>query len=163
MDMRHWAWLRRGYWRYRNLIDWLISLDDKRMILIQFKPHLPYDYNLVIRNELVQYWILLVSTISRNCLHLYLLSTSEPTACELMPWQNVHHSSFRRCAETMCAQCSSFWPRSFWIVVDLLLDSVTKQLTFLVKCWIFDYGWNGRIVVVKNRESLRELFFSFSL
>ena len=21
---RHWAWLRRGYWRYRNLIDWLI-------------------------------------------------------------------------------------------------------------------------------------------
>ena len=21
----HWAWLRRGYWRYRNLIDWLID------------------------------------------------------------------------------------------------------------------------------------------
>ena len=21
--LRHWAWLRRGYWRYRNLIDWL--------------------------------------------------------------------------------------------------------------------------------------------
>ena len=24
--LRHWAWLRRGYWRYRNLIDWLIDL-----------------------------------------------------------------------------------------------------------------------------------------
>ena len=23
--LRHWAWLRRGYWRYRNLIDWLID------------------------------------------------------------------------------------------------------------------------------------------
>ena len=22
--MRHWAWLRRGYWRYRNLVDWLM-------------------------------------------------------------------------------------------------------------------------------------------
>ena len=22
---RHWAWLRRGYWRYRNLVDWLID------------------------------------------------------------------------------------------------------------------------------------------
>ena len=22
--LHHWAWLRRGYWRYRNLIDWLI-------------------------------------------------------------------------------------------------------------------------------------------
>ena len=22
---RHWAWLRRGYWRYRRLIDWLID------------------------------------------------------------------------------------------------------------------------------------------
>ena len=22
---RHWAWLRRGYWRYRSLIDWLID------------------------------------------------------------------------------------------------------------------------------------------
>ena len=22
---RHWAWLRRGYWRYRNLIDWLVA------------------------------------------------------------------------------------------------------------------------------------------
>ena len=22
---RHWAWLRRGYWRYRDLIDWLID------------------------------------------------------------------------------------------------------------------------------------------
>ena len=22
--LRHWAWLRRGYWRYRNLIDWLV-------------------------------------------------------------------------------------------------------------------------------------------
>ena len=21
----HWAWLRRGYWRYRSLIDWLIG------------------------------------------------------------------------------------------------------------------------------------------
>ena len=24
--LRHWAWLRRGYWRYRNLIDWLIDV-----------------------------------------------------------------------------------------------------------------------------------------
>ena len=23
--LRHWAWLLRGYWRYRNLIDWLID------------------------------------------------------------------------------------------------------------------------------------------
>ena len=23
--LRHWAWLRRGYWRYRSLIDWLID------------------------------------------------------------------------------------------------------------------------------------------
>ena len=23
---RHWAWLRRGYWPYRSLIDWLICL-----------------------------------------------------------------------------------------------------------------------------------------
>ena len=23
--LRHWAWLRRGYWCYRNLIDWLID------------------------------------------------------------------------------------------------------------------------------------------
>ena len=23
---RHWAWLRRGYWHYRNLIDWLIEV-----------------------------------------------------------------------------------------------------------------------------------------
>ena len=23
---RHWAWLRRGYWRYRTLIDWFIYL-----------------------------------------------------------------------------------------------------------------------------------------
>ena len=22
---RHWVWLRRGYWRYRSLIDWLID------------------------------------------------------------------------------------------------------------------------------------------
>ena len=22
---RHWAWLRRGYWCYRNLVDWLID------------------------------------------------------------------------------------------------------------------------------------------
>ena len=22
---RHWAWLRRGYWHYRSLIDWLID------------------------------------------------------------------------------------------------------------------------------------------
>ena len=22
--LRHWAWLHRGYWRYRNLIDWLM-------------------------------------------------------------------------------------------------------------------------------------------
>ena len=22
--LRHWAWLRRGYWRYRNLNDWFI-------------------------------------------------------------------------------------------------------------------------------------------
>ena len=22
---RHWAWLHRGYWRYRSLIDWLID------------------------------------------------------------------------------------------------------------------------------------------
>ena len=26
---RHWAWLRRGYWRYRNLIDWLIEKTPK--------------------------------------------------------------------------------------------------------------------------------------
>ena len=24
--LRYWAWLRWGYWRYRNLIDWLIML-----------------------------------------------------------------------------------------------------------------------------------------
>ena len=24
--LRHWTWLRRGYWRYRNLIDWLIYI-----------------------------------------------------------------------------------------------------------------------------------------
>ena len=24
--LRHWAWLRWGYWRYRSLIDWLIDL-----------------------------------------------------------------------------------------------------------------------------------------
>ena len=24
--LRHWAWLRRGYWRYKNLIDWLIDI-----------------------------------------------------------------------------------------------------------------------------------------
>ena len=23
---RHWAWLRRGYWRYGSLIDWLIDI-----------------------------------------------------------------------------------------------------------------------------------------
>ena len=23
--LRHWAWLRRGYWRYRTLIDWLLD------------------------------------------------------------------------------------------------------------------------------------------
>ena len=23
---RHWAWLRRGYWRYRGFIDWLIDI-----------------------------------------------------------------------------------------------------------------------------------------
>ena len=23
--LHHWAWLCRGYWRYRNLIDWLID------------------------------------------------------------------------------------------------------------------------------------------
>ena len=22
----HWAWLRQGYWRYRNMIDWLIDI-----------------------------------------------------------------------------------------------------------------------------------------
>ena len=27
-DLRHWAWLRRGYWRYKNLIDWLIAEDN---------------------------------------------------------------------------------------------------------------------------------------
>ena len=25
--LRHWAWLCRRYWRYRNLIDWLIEID----------------------------------------------------------------------------------------------------------------------------------------
>ena len=24
--LRHWAWLRQGYWRYRSFIDWLIEL-----------------------------------------------------------------------------------------------------------------------------------------
>ena len=27
----HWAWLRRGYWRYRSLIDWLMSLSIRQV------------------------------------------------------------------------------------------------------------------------------------
>ena len=39
---RHWAWLLRGYWRYRNMIDWLI--DWKKLIVhldkcVQCKVH----------------------------------------------------------------------------------------------------------------------------
>ena len=30
--LRHWVWLRRGYWRYRNLIDWLIDHRISAMI-----------------------------------------------------------------------------------------------------------------------------------
>ena len=31
--LRHWAWLRQGYWRYRNLIDWLIELQHSSLLL----------------------------------------------------------------------------------------------------------------------------------
>ena len=32
--LNHWAWLRRGYWHYRSLIDWLHSTDITRMFLL---------------------------------------------------------------------------------------------------------------------------------
>ena len=44
---RHWAWLRRGYWRYKTLIDWLIGwLIDWFYQLLLFFPNsaLPDDW-----------------------------------------------------------------------------------------------------------------------
>ena len=32
--LRHWAWLRRGYWRYRNLIDWLGSTTRSGLMVV---------------------------------------------------------------------------------------------------------------------------------
>ena len=34
--LRHWAWLRRGYWRYRNLIDWFFGLGTGTCSLVQY-------------------------------------------------------------------------------------------------------------------------------
>ena len=49
--LRHWAWLRRGYWRYRNLIVWLIDWliekirDFDPFALSQLKKLSPYLFS----------------------------------------------------------------------------------------------------------------------
>ena len=35
----HWAWLHRGYWRFRNLIDWLIVIKTYARSTLQVQSH----------------------------------------------------------------------------------------------------------------------------
>ena len=42
--LRHWAWLRRGYRRYRNLIDWLVQ-SDVWLLLVDFLQIQPWHWS----------------------------------------------------------------------------------------------------------------------
>ena len=76
--LRHWAWLRWGYWRYRNLIDWLIDWFTHSIPLLHSLHWLPVgfgmDFKICLLNDktfherqLVYLWNMLATSLP-SCL-----------------------------------------------------------------------------------------------
>ena len=84
LAVAHWGWLRRGYWRYRNLIDWLIDSKDAATA-----SHRLYHLNFFYQNTSRWSFACMTSSgaISSGWLRFWgLMAISQ---CTLF-WENLH-------------------------------------------------------------------------
>ena len=137
----HWAWLCRGYWPYRNLIDWLIfdSLCGPQKQTPTFNAYLK------IHTKDKQPHFLLVCTLFSH-LTSFTFSPSSQTIvfnniC-LRPQLQIWHKPDNICLKHKQNYPLQPWPWSQWYFWLLLVKS-HKQIAFLNTKCSFPYTTSG--------------------
>ena len=141
---RQWAWLRRGYWRYRNLIDWLI--DNSRFSALIVYLNDSHDYLIIklvsLIDRLTRMCARTITGLTRACIH------------KRSNWANLQQNNTHSiiCART----CNNSLVSNSWLfgdgrVLRLLLNKTASldavgQVTSLKPTRILSMDINWQII-----------------